>query len=200
MPKHGDGSVISSYFSAAPAQTGQNIKNQGGKTLIGQVERIHFVDDATNVSKQFVEYDVSVRNESGGQTVYKNIRSAGSLGGANDFEETILESNEFAFSGLLATSNIFKNKNGTLVYISFRDGSLDKPYIDSTVDHPRLSGATRADGIRKKGEFRGLGWEINKDGEFTLTYRGNRQPNGELVRADSGPTEVKIDKEGDIRN
>lgn len=199
MPKLGDGSVASSYFKKTKAPTGSDVKNQGGKVMIGQVDKIHFIDDPTNASKQYVEYDVIVRNEQGGQTTYKNLRSlVGSLGGFNDNDEIILESNETAFQGRLSPSNIFSNKNGTLVYVAFRDSSLDKPYIDSTVDHPKTLGARRADGIRRVGEFRGLGWEINKLGEFTLTYRGNRTPDGKLVREETGPTQIKIDQQGDL--
>ena len=193
-----DGSVVSSYFNLEKKQTGRDVKAQGIKTLIGQVEKVHFTDEGTNVSKKFVEYDVIVRDERGGQTTYKNVRCEAMLGGSNDFEETILEPNEVAFSGKLDSSNLFANKNGALVYVSFRDGSLDKPYIEACVAHPKKIGAKKADGIRKIGEFRGLEWNINKDGELTITYNGNRSADGKLVRKDTGPTKIKIDKTGGL--
>lgn len=193
-----DGSVVSSYWKVQPKLTGQDIKEQGGTTLIGQIEKIHFVDDATNISKQFVEYDVSVRNQQGGQTIYKNVRADGDLGGFNDSSDVVLEANEVALKGQLDPSNFFGNKNGTIVYISFRDDSLDKPYISGTAEHPQNKGSTRADGIRWKKEFRGLVQEINKEGEYILTYQSNKLPNGRLVRPESGPSVFKIDKTGKI--
>lgn len=196
MGKMPDGSVISSYFGLKKQDTGQDVKNLGTRTLIGQISKIHFVDDQTNISKKFVEYDVVIRDEKGGQSTFSNVRHETSLGGANDFSETILEHNEVAFSGKLDSSNIYANKNGTLVYVSFRDGSLDKPYIEGTVPHPKREGARRADGIRKLGEYRGVSWNINSLGELIITYNGNRNPNGTLVRADTGPTQIKIDKNG----
>lgn len=196
MPKLPDGTVVPSYFKLKKQDTGKDIKDQGMRTVIGQVAKVHFVDDSTNVSKKFVEYDVVVRDESGGQTTLKNVRQESQLGGGNDYEETILEPSDVAYAGKLDASNLFANKNGTIVYVSFRDGSLDKPYIEGAVIHPKRVGAKRADGIRKLGEFRGVEWNINSDGELTITYRGNRKPNGELVRPNSGPTVIKIDKNG----
>ncbi len=198
MSKLQDGSIISSYFNIGAPETGVDIKEQGGKTVVGQIDKVHFVDDPTNVSKKFIEYDVNVRNEQGGQTTFKNVRATGPLGGFNDNSETILEPNDVALKGKLDISNTFINKNGTLVYVSFRDNSLDKPYIEGAIDHPARTGATRAEGIHKKGEFRGLQWEINKLGEFILTYRGSRTANGTLEREDTGPTEIKIDQNGNF--
>ena len=79
--------------------------------LTGQVDVNHFVDDDTNLSKKFVEYDVSVRDAFGGQSTYKNLRKLAIAFGTNDFDETILEGNEVAFEGKLEVGNIFNNKN-----------------------------------------------------------------------------------------
>lgn len=197
MPKLKDGSVVSSYFTTRGITTGKDVYNEGLKMQAGQVEKIHFIDDASNVSKAFVEYDVSVRDARGGQSTYRNLRSMSSIFGTNDFEETILEPNEFAFTGKLDPSNLFSNKNGTMVLIAFIDGSKDKPTVVGAINHPRKKdGAKRTDGIRKKGEFRGLQWEINKEGEFSLTYNGNKTPDGKLARPGTGPTQIKIDNKG----
>ncbi len=198
MPKLKDGSTISSYFQAGSPQTGADVYKEGSMIVMGQVEKIHFLDDPTNVSKTFVEYDVSVRDEKGGQSTLRNVRCAFFLGGTNDFNEVILENNEFASSGKLDPSNLFLHKNGTIVLVAFMNGSKDKPFIVGTLPHPKKRGAKRADGIRKLGEFRGLEWNINKDGELIITYRGNRSPNGKLVRENTGPTVIKIDKTGAI--
>lgn len=197
MSKIGD-SVISSYFRTVGKPTGKDVKMLGAKVYVGQVERVHFTDDATNVSKQFVEYDVSVRDENGGQTIYKNVRAEGPLGGSNDFSEIILEPNEFPFRGKLNTSNIFSNKNGTLVYLAFRDNSLDKPYIEGCVDHPRAPSAVRSDGIRYLAQFRGVEFNINKEGELIITYNGGKSADGSNPRASTAPTTVKIDQNGDF--
>lgn len=194
--KQKDGSVVNSYFNQESSSAPDQIYNQGLVFMLGQIEKIHFVDDNSNVSKKVVEYDVSVRDDRGGQSLYRNIKSASDLFGTNDFQETILESNEFAFSGKLATSNFFVNKNGTTVVIAHFNGNKDKPFIVAAFPHPKKTGAKRADGIRKLGEFRGFQWEINKLGEVILTYNGDRKPNGKLSRPTTGPTQIKIDKDG----
>lgn len=205
MPRLKDGTVVSSYFSVGAASSGADIKDQGMKTLIGQVEKVHFTDDATNVSKKFVEYDVSVRDEKGGQTTLQNVRQMNKLGGTNDYEETILEPNAFAFTGKLDTSNIFTNKNGTLVYIDFRDGSFDKPYISGCIPHPKKVGAKKADGIRMKGEFRGFNWNIDKDGNVLLVVQGAKTPAGKDQKKDVDFSIIhqtgalcNVDKDGSI--
>lgn len=195
--KHPDGSVISQFFQTQDKPTsGDDIYDQGLRIIVGQIDKVHYVDDQSNVSKKYVEYDVSVRDAKGGQSTLRNVRQVNILGGINDQDEMVLEPNEFASKGKLESSNLFMNKNGTTVLVAFIDGSKDKPVIIAALQHPTKAGAKRADGIRKKGEFRGIQWEINKDGELILTYVGSRTPDNKLKRKETGPTVIKIDKTG----
>lgn len=197
--KHPDGSTISQYFQTTEQPTsGDDIYNQGLRLMIGQVEKIHYVDDQSNVSKSFVEYDVSVRNAKGGQSTLRNVRQVNLLGGTNDYEETVLESNDYAFKGKLEKSNFFVNKNGTTVLVAFIDGSSDKPLILAAIPHPKRIGSKRSQGINKNGEYRGIKWEINKDGEMIITHQGPRSPDGKLKTAETVLTIVKFDKQGNF--
>lgn len=197
MPKNGDGSVISSFFKTGQAPDGDTIYSQGMAMIVGQIDKIHFIDDASNISKKFVEYDVSVRDEKGGQIVIRNARCMAFLSSTNDFDETVLEPNEYAFSGKLEPANFFVNKNGTTVIMAALNGSKDKPFIIGTLQHPKKLGAKRIDGIRKMGEFRGVSWEVNKDGELIITQRGARSPDGKL-KSSVVNSEFKLDKQGNI--
>lgn len=186
---------MSSYFLRSIT----NVYDSGRIDMLGQVTKVHYIDDKNNVSKQFVEYDVSVRDAYGGQSTYSNVRLANSLvSGTNDYDEVILESNEYASQGKLSEENLYKNQNGALVIVSFINGSIDKPYITGIIPHPTHQGAKRSDGIRKKGEFRGLEWEINKLGELTLTYNGNKAPDGTPQRPNSSGTKINIDQTGSL--
>ena len=197
--KHPDGSIINQYFGIQDKPTsGDDIYNQGLRFVVGQIEKIHYTDDQSNVSKTYVEYDVSVRDAKGGQSMLRNIKKLDTLGGSNDYDELVLEANEFASKGKLETSNFFKNKNGTTVLVGFIDGSKDKPVIVMALQHPTRKGAKRADGIRRKGEFRGVQWEINKDGELILTHQGPRGANGNLKTPEKVLTVVKFDKDGNL--
>lgn len=170
----------SSYFKRTNKTTGDDISNFGMRILEGQIVKIHFTDDPTNKSKRFVEYDVLARDANGGTVTYRNCRNGRDVSGFNDFEETVLEANEVALSGKLESGNIAKNMNGTMVLLAFFDGSLDKPVLIGGFPHRKNTGAKKADGVRKKSEFRGVDIEINKDGEYIVTQRGVRTPDGKI--------------------
>jgi len=197
--RHPDGSIISQFFQTTDKpMSGGDINDQGIKLVVGQVEKVHYVDDGSNVSKKHVEYDVSIRNSKAGQTVLRNIRKIDPLGGANDYDEIVLEPSEYASKGKLEAGNLMINKNGTTVLVAFFDGSNDKPFILAALQHPRRRGAKRADGIRRKGEFRGVQWEINKDGELIITHQGPRGADGKLKTPDTVNTVVRFDKDGNL--
>lgn len=197
--KHPDGSIISQYFGIQDKPTsGEDIYNQGLRLVVGQVEKIHYVDDQSNISKKYVEYDVSIRDAKGGQSTLRNVRKIDLLGGSNDHDEMVLEPNQFASKGKLETSNFFMNKNGTTVLLACIDGSKDKPIIIAAIQHPTKLGAKRIDGIRRKGEFRGIQWELNKDGELIITHQGPRSPDGKLLTSDKVLTVARFDKAGNL--
>lgn len=186
------------YFSSQPKMTGNDLSDFGLRMLEGQVVKVHFVDSPTNKSKNYVEYDVQARSANGGSTKYANCRYVQDLSGFNDFSETVLEPSEVALQGKLDSENFAKNMNGAMVVLAFLDGELSKPVIIGGFAHRRNTGATRADGIRKKTEFRGIVTEINKDGEWSLTYKSPNSPDGKRLRSSTAPTFLKIDKEGNF--
>lgn len=189
----------SSYFKTQPKDTGQSVYDRGTKMLEGQVVKIHFTDDATNKSKKFVEYDVVARDAKGGTSTYRNVRNAMDVSGFSDFKEVILEPNEAAIQGKLDKSNFSSNMNGTMVLLAFLDGSFDKPLIIGGFSHRRKEGAKREDGIRTLWEFRGVEFNIDKNGDFTITQRGARTPQGKFQREDTEVnTQIKLDKEGNF--
>lgn len=192
-----DGTVVSSNFQTRDTPNASEVYNTGLRLMIGQIDKVHFTDDSTNISKEFVEYDVSVRDAQGGQSTYTNCRKLESLFGGRDFEETILEPSEISYTtGLILPSTPFKSKNGTIVVVAFINGLLDKPFIVGTLSHPRKVGSTKDKGVNKRGEFRGFQWQITKDGELLLTYNGSRNLLGLLERPATGPLRIKIDKDG----
>lgn len=199
MAKLPDGSVVSSFFKTE-SKMEQDAKNSmtgnANKIVEGQITRIHYVDDASNKSKEYVEYDVVARDSHGNMSTYQNCRNSLDYGGTNNFSEEILEVNEFAFKGKLDKSNFPSNMNGTLVKLAFLE-NLDKPVIIGGRPHKRSGAASRADGYRKKKVFQGVTEEINKDGEWTRTHAGPNKANGDPTREDTGPVTFKVDKAGD---
>ena len=176
------------------------IYDKGIKIIEGQIEKIHFADDTSNRSKgRYVEYDVSVREALGGQSLFHNVRKMNLIsGGFNDFDETILEANEVALVGKLDTTNRFENKNGTKVVIAFINGNYTNPIIIGALQHDRQPVTTRKEGVQRRGEFRGMQYLIDKDGAFTLKYNGSPNPDGsfESAVAKTSGTTINIDKQG----
>lgn len=183
----------SSYFNTTAPTTGEDISNTGVRLVEGQVVKIHFSDESTNSSKLYTEYDVLARTSQGGASTYRNCRYVQDISGFNDYTETILEPNEVALSGKLSGNNIAANMNGTMVILAFLDGSLDKPIIIGGFAHRKNSAAKRSDGIRHKSEKRGIEIEINKDGEYTITQKGVRTPEGKISTAID--TSIKFTKD-----
>lgn len=198
MKRIGDGSVTPSYFGLKTFDPVKEIKDRGMTLVEGQVHKTYFTDDANNRSKTRVEYDVIYRRADGTSSTAKNAIYLGDIQGTNDYSETILEQNAFAFKETLSKENKPANMNGTRVILAFLDGNIEKPIIVAGLSHERRRGAKIEDGIRKKGEFRGIEWEINKDGELLLTYKSPAKPGGERVRPETAPTSFKIDIKGNI--
>lgn len=186
-----------SYFQAKPKPMGKDVSDLGLRMKEGQVTKIHFIDEETNKSKKYVEYDVLARDSKGGLVTYQNCRFIQDMSGYNDFSETVLEPNEAALQGKLDSSNFAANMNGTMVVLAFLDGSFAKPIIIGGFPHRRNSGAKKSDGIRKKKSFRGLTWEINKDGELIVTQKGSSTPDGKQ-KDKTLNTQVKFDKTGKL--
>lgn len=187
----------SSYFKTKPKDTAKTVLDNGLRLKEGQIIKIHFVDEETNRSKKYVEYDVLGRDIRGGLVTYKNCRYIQDLSGFNDFSETVLEPNEVALQGKLDPSNYASNMNGSMVILAFLDGNIDKPLIIGGFPHRKNNAAKKSDGIRKRKKFRGLEWEINKDGELIVTQSGPNNPNG-TRKNQSLNTKVKFDKAGKI--
>lgn len=188
----------SSYFKGKAKMSGVDVSNQGMSMLEGQVVKVHFIDDATNQSKKYVEYNVVARDAKGGTVTYQNCRYVQDISGYNDFSETILEPNDAALQGKLDSANFASNMNGAMVILAFLDKSFSKPIIIGGFPHRKNSGAKKADGIRRKKVFRGLGVEINKDGEYILTQKGPNSADGKQTNKDLN-TEVKLDKTGNLK-
>lgn len=187
--------ITQSYFNQSGGDDTYDIGNQ---LMLGQVEKIHYIDDTTNVSKQYVEYDVSVRDSHGGQTLLRNIRKLELLGGSNDFSEVILEANDFAAEGKLEQANLFKNKNGSVVIVGYINGNFEKPFILGALAHPKTTGSALAKGVHKSSEFRGFKQEIDKDGNLTLTALGAKTPDGKPADLTFTPLTLRIGKNGTI--
>ncbi len=185
---------VSSYFKPQTI-SGDEVAKLGNAIYKGQVQRVLFPDEQENLSKTYIEYDVMVEMDKG-VSLIRNIPALSSLGGANDYSEMVLEPAEHAFSGKNDGTNTFQNRNGSIVAIAFWNGKFDRPVIIGAYTHPKKSRRTKADGISYIQVFRGLKTEINKDGEWSITYQSPYGPDGKLKSEATGPSFIKLNKQG----
>lgn len=180
------------------AQRGGGVFSIGNQLLRGQVLRVIPVDAKENTSGgSYVQYEVALENGRGGvSSVF--ARRMSSVYGANDYEEEILEPAEFAFKGANDNTNNFGNRNGAIVVVSFLNGNINDPVILGSIAHPKKPGAKKDDGVRYVKLFRGVKVEINKDGEWSVTYQSPFGPDGKLKAEDTGPSFIKLDKTGSL--
>ena len=187
---------VSSYFKPINV-SGDQVANLGSQIVKGQVQKVIFPDEADSISKIYIEYNVLVEMRSG-VTLFKNVPALSSLGGANDYAEMVFEPAEFASTGKNDETNTFQNRNGTIVAIAFWNGNFQRPIIIGAYTHPKKARRTKADGISSIQVFRGLKTEINKDGEWSITYQSPYGPDGKLKSEATGPSFIKLNKKGGL--
>lgn len=187
---------VSSYFKPINV-SGSEVADLGSGIYKGQVQKVIFPDEADSISKIYIEYDVLVEMGSG-VSMFKAVTALSALGGANDYSEMIFEPAEHASTGKNQQSNTFQNRNGSIVAVSFFNNNFQRPIIIGAYTHPKKSRRKKSDGISYIQVFRGLKTEINKDGEWSITYQSPYGPDGKLKAEATGPSFIKLDKTGSM--
>jgi hypothetical protein len=166
----------------------------------GAIIKAHEITDDTNQSKAWPEYDVAVIEQDSDRgitsVIYKNCVVLESLGSISDFFEKKLRG---------PTKKDFKNKlesdnqDASLVLLLCLDGISEKGIIIGGLPHPkRKTTLTKNAGEHLEGEYNGINWQINKDGEFTLTFKSPSDNSGKYANSSYGGSFIKISKDGSI--
>lgn len=180
--------------------TNKNLNNT--PIRMGVVVKVHEVNDESNISKLFPEYDIvtSEQNKQLGQSFveYTNCIAMDSLGGVADFfEKKLRQSDGEEFK----KSYNFDKQNGSLVLILCVDGFSDKAIIIGGVPHSnknRKTTLTKEAGLHLEGEYNGLNWKIDKDGALTVTFKSKTNNEGVPQDKQAGGTHIQIDKTGQV--
>lgn len=97
-------------------------------------------------------------------------------------------------SGIRAKQN---NPTAATTGVPALTGSSSSLDDDLKVLPTLLPGVRADDGERVLGEFNGIRWNVNKDGEFTIMFQGAKDKEGKLT-SDAGTTIFKFNKNGDV--
>lgn len=185
---------VSSYFSPMEVSASEVQKLSAG-IYKGQIQKVIYPDQKDSVSKIYVEYEILVELSTGVST-FTNVPSISAFGGYNDYEDFVYEPSETALSGKNDNTNTFEKRNGSLVAVAFLNNNFQRPIIIGAINHPKNARRKSSDGISYIRLFRGVKTEINKDGEWSVTYQSPYNPDGKLKAEATGPSYIKLDKTG----
>lgn len=174
---------------------------------LGFVIDVYEIDNEKNISKTFPEYVVITKesNPSGGTDYkkYANVISLDKFGGIADFFEYKLRPNLNSVDKKENTPSFdFSKQNGSLVIMLCLDGFSEKAIIIGGLPNvldsktQRKTNLTKQNDLHMEGEYNGINWKVNKDGEFTLTFRSPTDNNGKVKSDKYSGTFAKIDKTG----
>ncbi|HLD91762.1 MAG TPA: hypothetical protein VI911_12245, partial [Patescibacteria group bacterium] len=169
----------------------------------GIILKSYDIDDVNNISKNFVEYDViaieSQGNLATGPVIFKKCPSLEGFGGVANFYEAKLKASsndKVKYDGEIAKSD------GSVVLLLCINGNEDSAMIIGSSKHPaRKTTLTKEAGQHLEGEYNGVNWQVNKDGELTITFKSPSSIDNQKVKykdEKAKGTYLKIDKTGSI--
>jgi phage gp45-like len=173
---------------------------------VGVVTKIYEIDDDKNVTKLVPEYDVLAFETDGekvsGTKPYRHCVRMDSFGSMSSYLDVKLRANKDKLEDEKSKtlSARLKDKTGSIVLILCLDGNTNKGVIINSYPHPgRKSTLTSDNGEQHlEGEYNGLNWRINKNGELKITFKSKTNEKGEPQDTDAGGTSFEIDKTGQV--
>lgn len=174
---------------------------------VGTVLEVIEVGDPRNQHKLGPEYRVMCmeqdKNQGRTSTIYKNCISIDSFGGIADFFQMRRRPSsapkKVELSGSIRQDNKDQKNDGSMVLVLCLDGSSEQGIIIGALAHPHKIPVLSEDlGHHAEGEFNGLNWQVNKDGELTITFNSATDNEGNPSDETAGGTYIKIDKDGSV--
>lgn len=195
MSKMSDGTYLQSNLSMKPPASAYKQIRTNVALKTGTVTAIHYPEDPNNLSGSFIEYDVAVSEQvsEGGTTVsvYRNCKMNNIFGASN---------NSFTYT-LQPNSQIDDDPTaGAQCLILCIDGRSDggQGVIIGGLSDFESPVYSAADGQFYDFNFNGINYNINKDGEWTVTFNSPIDQEGKKANSDAAGTVIKIDKEGRV--
>lgn len=193
----GDGTVLPSSFNTAPMPDARHFLHNNMSLRAGAVVGIHYPDQDSSISKQVIEYDVAIFQadpRSGVNiSIMRNCKVNNVFGAPNNSLNYTLVSGKRDENGVYSKSS--------LVLVLCINGLSDvgSAIIVGGIDSPNGPAYTSADGQFYDFNFNGINYNINNDGELSITFNSPIDVDGNKANADAAGTELKIDKEGRIK-
>jgi hypothetical protein len=167
---------------------------------LGIVLKVLEIDDPDNRLEIAPEYNVmTIEDEN--VSVYQNCLCAESFGNAADFFTAKLRPTKDEVKTKKQATP--QDQNGAIVLLLCLKGKSEQGVILKSLGHPnKKTPLTKEAGLHMEGEYNGVNWQVNKDGELTVTFKTpstiNDEGSVEYLDEEIGGTFVKIDKEGSV--
>ena len=174
----------------------------GNNTLkMGVVIELIEPEQEENKSKLGTEYHVMCIEQDGRQgissSIYKNCLAMDSFGGIADFFQFKRRIPKDTKKVQDAGSS--KEQEGTMVLLLCLDGNAEKAVIIGQMQNSsRKVNLNTESGHHGEGEFNGIRYSVDKDGAFTLTFKGATDEDGKPKDASVAGSQILIDKEGSV--
>ena len=195
MAKLSDGTYLQSTLSMNPKANAHSIMKTNYALKNGKVTNIYYPDDPGNISKTYIEYDVAVSEQSpnGGTTIsaYRGCRFSNMFGTDNNsLTHTFQANSDFGED----------TSTGSQVLLLCINGRSDggQAVIIGGLSSEHGPSYTSADGQFYDFNFNGIKYNINKDGEWTVTFNSVIDQKGNKANEAAAGTIIKIDKEGRV--
>lgn len=190
--------IVPGHFDGRAVGDGDAFFNVRLRT--GEVQAVYFPEDDENVSKRFVEYQVWVQHRANGTAVtkiYDHCIAVDQLGSIADFSFATYRADPSATRK--DSAKTMKPGLGAKVLILCINGESTSGVIVGGIRNGQAEVDAKEDGHHMHSRFNGVDVQVNKDGEYTLTYQGAQKVDGtseDDVDQDVVGTFVKISKDG----
>jgi hypothetical protein len=175
---------------------------------VGIVLSVYDIEDEQNILKASPEYDVMTLEQESDMgvntTIYKNCLTMDRFGGVADYFQMKLRPVKDVIK--TKTQVEFASETGSVVLILCLDGMSEKAVIVGGMQNPSKQILTKEKGHHLEGEYNGVNYQVNKDGELTVTFRSKTNDDGTISKEEqdkpeaerAGGSFLKLDKTGSI--
>lgn len=189
-----DGSVIQSTLSNQGSTNISSITRTDVILKSGVVTDIYYTDDKNNISKEFVEYDVTVyesRHDGSVSTVtYSRCQTMDKFATPNNFEKFTLQPHKDKKDG-----QYLKGAKVLLLAIN-GNATAGKGVIIGGQSYSSESAHKEADGQTYEWQFNGINIKVDKDGQYSLTFNTFIDQDGKKADEKAAGTKLEIFKDG----
>jgi hypothetical protein len=192
-----DGTVISSHLDFGGQTTAGEIYRANFSIKAGTIFDIHYPEQATNLSKRFVEYDVRVvesRHDGSVSTVvYQRCLVSDKFGSSNNFEHFTLQ------AASEKEGELYKNGAQVLVMALNGNANSGNAIIVGGVSAQYGTDPKKDDGQFYEWQFNGINVKVDKDGQYSLTFNSVIGPDGKKADDKAAGTQLMIYKDGRMK-